>query len=139
MNTFALYTCLTIILYLLLSYRVIVLRYCRKVGIGDGGDAELGRAIRVHGNFAENVPFLLIVMLLIVQTGPHNAWLHLFGAGIIVSRLLHIWGLTRTSDWSWQRASGTMLTHILMLVGAIYCLLYYVPLGSLLGALQGVA
>ena len=136
MNIFALYTAIAILLYLVLSYRVIILRYRRQVGIGDGGDAELGRAIRIHANFAENVPFLLILMLLIAQTGVLGAWLHLFGSGMIVGRLLHIWGLSRTSEWSWQRSGGTLLTHILMLAGAVYCLWYYVPVAGFLAPLQ---
>lgn len=138
MSTFALYTAIAILFYLVLTYRVIILRYRRQVGIGDGGDDELARAIRIHGNFAEYVPFLLILMLLITQTGVLNAWLHLFGSGMILGRLLHIWGLTRTSEWSWQRASGTLLTHILMLAGALYCLCYYVPIGGVLRSLQGL-
>lgn len=138
MSIFALYTAIAVIVYLILAYRVIVLRYRRQVGIGDGGDGELSRAIRVHANFAENVPFLLILMLLIAKTGPHNAWLHLYGVGMIVGRLFHIWGLSRTSDWSWQRAGGTLLTHILMLVGALYVVWYYAPRGTILAPLQNL-
>ena len=131
MSIFALYTAIATILYLILGYYVMHFRYRYQVGLGDGGYDALNRAIRIHANFAENVPLLLILMFLIAQTGVFNAWLHLFGTGLILSRLLHVWGLIRTSGWSWQRAAGILLTQLLMLIGALYCLWQYVDLNAL--------
>ena len=136
MDIFALYTVIAVILYLILGYRVMHLRYRYQVELGDGGHDELNRAIRTHANFAENVPFLLIIMFLIAQTGPFNAWLHLFGTVMILGRLLHAWGLIRTSGWSWQRATGTLLTQLLMLAGALFCLWAYMPLAGFLAPLS---
>ena len=35
-----------------------------QVGLGDGGEKTLLRHIRVHGNFGEYVPFILMLMLM---------------------------------------------------------------------------
>ena len=54
------------LLYLVLAGWVVRHRYRAKVGIGDGGDPALARAVRVHGNFAEYVPLTLVLLLLLV-------------------------------------------------------------------------
>ena len=40
---------------------IVRIRRGRRIGLGDGGDAELLRRIRVHANFIEYVPTVLIV------------------------------------------------------------------------------
>ena len=59
----ALYAGVCAFVLLALAARVIRLRWALKVGIGDGGERTLNRAIRVHGNAAEYVPIALVLML----------------------------------------------------------------------------
>ena len=40
-------------LFLLLSMRVITYRRGKKISLGDGGETEMTRRMRAHGNFAE--------------------------------------------------------------------------------------
>ena len=47
-------------LYILLALRVSAARRSGKVALGDGGDKNLSRRIRVHANFAEYAPFALV-------------------------------------------------------------------------------
>jgi uncharacterized membrane protein YecN with MAPEG domain len=56
-----LYAGLLALLYLVLSYRIVVLRR-NKVSLGDGGNPILQRRIRAHGNFSEYVPMILIML-----------------------------------------------------------------------------
>ena len=51
------YAAILALLYVCLSARTIGFRRKSRVSIGDGGDQELLRAIRMHANFAEYVPF----------------------------------------------------------------------------------
>lgn len=44
---------------------------------------------------------------------------HLAGATLIVGRLLHAWGLSHTSGTSFGRFTGTVLTWLVLLVGAL--------------------
>ena len=64
-----LYVGLMILMGIVLQIRVIRLRRSKLIGIGDGQDKELARAIRVHGNFAENVPVGLagLIMLALID------------------------------------------------------------------------
>ena len=50
------------LLYVYLAVRVITTRRTVRIGLGDGGDAEMLRCIRVHANFAEYVPIGLLLM-----------------------------------------------------------------------------
>jgi uncharacterized membrane protein YecN with MAPEG domain len=50
------------VIFIKLSFAVIGLRRKNKVALGDGGKEDLERAIRAQGNFAEYVPFGLILL-----------------------------------------------------------------------------
>ena len=60
----ALYAALVAILAVLLGLRVVALRQRHRVGIGDGGQPPLARAIRVHGNLVETAPLALLLLQL---------------------------------------------------------------------------
>ncbi len=60
----AFYAALLAVLFLVLSFRVIGVRRGQRVEIGDGGDKELLRRMRVHANFAEYVPLALVLLAL---------------------------------------------------------------------------
>lgn len=103
-----------------LGLRVVQLRRRYRVGIGDGDHRELARAIRAHGNLIEHAP-LALVLLLIAElshalSGPA---LHAAGAAIVVGRLLHAAGLSRTAAPSHGRLVGMLLTWGAMLALAL--------------------
>jgi uncharacterized membrane protein YecN with MAPEG domain len=108
--------------YLVLSLRV-VRRRINGISLGDGGDKSLFRAMRGHGNFAEYVP-LLLVMLGVLELGGHlPAWLlHLLGLTLLASRLLHGYALSFTAEFRFGRFYGALLTFILLLLMAVLCL-----------------
>ena len=90
----AVYASLLAILYVILSYRVAQRRMRFQVGLGTGQNTDLERAVRIHGNFAEYVPFALLLLALF-ETGGGPAWaVHAAGAGLLVARGLHALGLT---------------------------------------------
>jgi uncharacterized membrane protein YecN with MAPEG domain len=107
-----LYAGLCGLLFIWLSWKVIVERRRSKVGLGDGGDPDLQRAIRVHANFIEYTPFALVLLALVdVSSGPD--WL-VHGAGIVlvVSRVLHAQGLG--AGYSRGRYFGTLGSWIII-------------------------
>src|SRR5690349_15514260 len=53
------------ILFFILSMRVIVGRGKNGPSLGDGGDVRMQRRIRGHGNFAEYVPLILVMMAML--------------------------------------------------------------------------
>ena len=103
-------------IYVYLSFAVIFKRRKYLVGIGDGGEKDLSQAIRVHGNFAEYVPFALLLLLLAEINHANPLLLHGIGVALIISRLLHAIGLSHHVGASWQRMVGVIGTFSLYLV-----------------------
>ncbi|MDM4770288.1 MAPEG family protein [Solimonas sp. SE-A11] len=110
------------ILFLALSFRVVQQRG-HGVSLGDGGDQQLLRRIRGHGNFAEYVPLILLMLAMLETGGVTPPWLlHLLGATLLVARLLHGIALSYTQKWKFGRFWGTALTFLLLLVTGLLCL-----------------
>jgi len=116
-----LYAGLLALLYLVLSYRVTQARG-HGVSLGDGGDPVLLRRIRGHGNFAEYVP-LILLMIGLLELGHFPAYvLHILGLTLLIARLLHGYALSFTEFFKFGRYWGTALTFLLLLVCGVLCL-----------------
>ena len=63
------YAAVLAFVYIVLSARVIQARRSAKVAIGTRGDVHLERIMRVHANFAEYVPFALLLATFIEMQG----------------------------------------------------------------------
>ena len=89
---------------------------------GDGGDPALLERIRAHGNFAEHVPFLLLLMAGIeLSAGHHSAWLWGAGAALLLARIAHAIGLSRPSPNAF-RSVGVVLTWLLLIGLSLWAL-----------------
>jgi uncharacterized membrane protein YecN with MAPEG domain len=117
-----LYAGLLGLLYLGLSLRVVRYRQRHEVGLGDGGHADLSRSIRVHGNFAEYVPLLLVLMALIESNGGAAWGLHAIGALLFLVRAAHAYGLASSGGASAGRAVGAGGTLLLLLAASLWAL-----------------
>lgn len=89
----ALWSGLSILLLVVLSFRTIFTRKRLGVSFGDGGHAELTAASRIFGNAAEYIPPCLALLLLMALLGFQPVWIHAVGGAMFVGRLLHAWGL----------------------------------------------
>ena len=78
---------------LVLSVRVIAIR-SQGISLGDGGNPVLLRRIRAHGNFAEYVPMILVMIGFLEISHFSALWIHLLGGTLVVSRLLHGYALS---------------------------------------------
>lgn len=110
---------------LLLGLGLAVVRLRRKYAVltGDGGHADLARAMRVQANFVEYVP-LTLILLFMLEMSRQPVWaLHPLGAALFVGRLLHAWGYLATARLSFGRALGIGLTWIVLAVTAVWLLL----------------
>lgn len=124
-----LYAGLLTLLFFALSVNIIRLRWRDRVGLGTGDSQDLKVAVRIHGNFAEYVPLLLILMVLMELQGASTALLHGLGAALFVARVCHALGLTLSVGPSWARTVGVLGTFAVLLLQA----------GYLIGAFIGVA
>jgi len=115
----AFYASLLALLFIALSFNVIRLRFKLKVGVGDGGEKSLTKAIRIHGNFAEYMPLALLLLAGYELSGADSLWLHIFGSVLFIGRMLHAIGLSKSIGTSIPRFLGTITMFIVMLILAI--------------------
>lgn len=116
MHISSLYAGIAGIILIALTLRVINLRQRFGVGIGSGDQQKLARAIRVHANFTEYTPLALILLVLTEGVGESALLVHIGGSVLIVSRLLHAWGLSHSAGRSMGRFLGTLGSVIVILV-----------------------
>ncbi len=122
MHITGIYAALATLLVLVLALRVSAVRHGKRVGIGDGGDADLQRRVRAHANAIENLPIALLLMLLLELNQTQRAWLHVFGCVLILGRVLHAFGITLYSGPSTGRFVGSLLTWLAMFAMAVLLL-----------------
>lgn len=111
-----LYASVLALIYVALSFRVIGVRRAGNISLGDGGNDELARRIRVHGNFAEYAPFTLVLMTLAELQDRSPYVLHFIGISILLGRLLHALGLSTRHGM--LRVAGMVLTFTALIAGA---------------------
>lgn len=114
----AIFTGILAVMLVALSIRVTRLRATKKISFFDGGDKQMGVAIRVQGNFIEYVPMALAVMALIEAMGGRHWAVYLFGVLLVVARIAHAFALY--SGFFPARVVGTSTTWALLLVGGLY-------------------
>jgi uncharacterized membrane protein YecN with MAPEG domain len=121
MTVTPLYAGLLALWFLVLSARVISGRRA-GIPIGDGGDPTLLRAIRGHGNFAEYVPLVLVMMVILELSRFSIYAIHLIGVLLLVGRLLHGYALSFTERFKFGRFWGIILTFLALLIAAVLCI-----------------
>jgi hypothetical protein len=81
------------IIFIKLSFAVIGLRRKNQIGLGSGGIDDLERAIRAQGNFAEYVPFGIILIACLELNGAPWWLVTIPGITLIIGRLIHAKGM----------------------------------------------
>src|ERR1700745_1244247 len=116
------YAAIFAFIYLTLSVQVIRARRQAKIAIGTRGNVRLERKIRVHANFAEYVPFVLLLLSFVeMQDGP--AWLiHLICLEFLPGRALHAYGVSQVQENYRLRSTGMAIPFAVMAVTALMLL-----------------
>jgi len=102
-----------------LGSRIALMRRKHRISLGYGDNKTLGRAIRVHGNYIENLPMALLVMAGLELAGAPAFELHGIGAALLLSRLLHWRGLHGRSGATLGRFWGMTLLWLAMGLAAL--------------------
>lgn len=116
----ALYAGLLGLMYLGLSAFVIKARFQNKISLGDGGDEVMTRRIRSHGNFAEFVPFAVILLFIAEWQGIADPVTHILGLTLIIGRSLHIVALNKLAKIPKGRQIGMAMTLVPIAILSIY-------------------
>ncbi|MBN8480390.1 MAG: MAPEG family protein [Xanthomonadales bacterium] len=122
MRITGLYAALAALLIIFLAVRVMLRRKTAGVGIGDGGDHELAKRVRAHANAVEYVPIGLILLLILELDQTTPVLVHAFGITLVVGRVLHAFGLSKTSKISTGRALGIVLSALAITAMAVLLL-----------------
>ncbi len=123
----ALWAGLCIILLLVLALLVTRQRRKHHVEIGDGGVPDLNQAIRAFGNATEYVPAAIAGLGLLALVGAPPLLIHPIGLMLFVGRVLHAFGLSRSSGLTFGRAAGVLATWVAYVAIAAALLFYAIP------------
>lgn len=123
-----LYAGLALLMNFALQVLVIGRRRAARVALGTGGDAELERLVRAHGNFVETTPLLLIALALMALSGFSAMVVHVFGAAFLASRASHAYGLSTKAGPSPGRMVGMIGTFTVSILVAVALILRFVGL-----------
>lgn len=116
------YAAFLAIFFVVLSIRTIRQRRKLKIGLGDAGDKDMQRAVRVHANFAEYVPLCLLMIYWVEQSGVYAWFVHALCLGLMVGRLSHAYGVSQQRENFTFRVSGMALTFTVLLTSAVHLL-----------------
>jgi len=113
-----LYAALLAVIFVALSVRTLLLRRRLGIAIGDGDDPRMLRAMRAHANFAEYVPFSLLLFFFVEVAGASALSLHALAASLLAGRLSHAIGVSRVDERYAFRVLGMALTLAPLLLAA---------------------
>ncbi|MBL8413154.1 MAG: MAPEG family protein [Propionivibrio sp.] len=125
MNTLPLYAALLALLFVALSIRTLRLRRRLRIGIGDAGNEQMLRAMRVHSNFAEYVPLTLFLIYLAEMQGAHALFIHALGLCLLAGRLSHAYGVSQANENYTFRVAGMSMTFTSLISASAYLLFNY--------------
>ena len=99
-----------LILQLILMIGAIRARLRDQQSLGDGGKPGVIRAVRRHGNFAENAALFAVSFVLLEMLGESRTMMAVLCAAFVVGRLLHAAALSRENTVNGLRSAGVVLT-----------------------------
>ena len=123
----ALWVGLHLILLLVLSVLVVRQRRSHGVALGDADIPQLTQAVRAFGNATEYVPAGLIALVVLAMVGAGAPLVHAVGLTLLVGRVAHAIGLSRSGGASLPRAAGIILTWLAYILGAVALIFYAIP------------
>ena len=116
------YAALLGLLYIALSVRTLRMRRNLQIAVGDGGSAEMLRAMRVHANFAEYTPIALLLIAMAELNGVHALIIHALGAALLLGRLSHAWGVRQMRETFFFRVFGMAMSLTTIAIAALLLL-----------------
>lgn len=112
------YAAVLALMFILLSIGVIRIRRRRGVPLGTRRDIELLRAVRVHANFAEYVPFALLLLCFVEMESPPQ-FVHTLALALIAGRFCHAYGVGREPEDFRFRVTGMAITFSVLAASAL--------------------
>ena len=108
----AIYASILALIILALSINVTMHRVKLKVSLGDGGNPQMLRMIRLHANAIEYIPIALVLMAIYEINGGWHWALHVIGIALVAGRLIQTAGMWTTDVAGAGRKVGQSLTTL---------------------------
>ena len=117
------YLAVLALVYAALAINVVRQRRQNRAAFGDAGNPALRSAIRAHGHFAEYVPIIVLMVAMLEMSGMPGWRVHLLMGVLLVSRLLHPFGMYATGSGTFAfrvgRVTGLTLTLLVLIASAV--------------------
>jgi len=116
--------CITAIFAVMLTALSLLVSLRRRdlnLAIGDGDDHILRRRIRAHGNFTENAPLCVLLVLSIEAVLATSNTIWIVAIILIVARILHAIGTLNRSNRRFI-APAMVMQHLTLLICGIWLL-----------------
>jgi uncharacterized protein len=107
------------LLFVFLSVRTLKMRRSLRIAIGDAGNQQMLRAMRVHANCAEYAPISLLLIYLLESQGAYKALIHVLCLCLLAGRFSHAFGVSQTNENYKFRVFGTGMTFTAIIGSAI--------------------
>ena len=99
-----------ILLQTALVFAAVNQRRLHGQSLGESTDPNVTRAIRRHGNLAENAAIFIACIALLEMLGGGRMWVELLCGAFVLARLLHALGLSLRNTVNPFRVAGVVLT-----------------------------
>jgi uncharacterized membrane protein YecN with MAPEG domain len=96
---------------------------------GDGGHDAMQRRMRIHANFAEYVPLILLLDGLLEADGGSRTLVGILLAVLVIARLMHPFGMLAEPNSTNQyvfRGGAASATIVVLLISALVLLVHCV-------------
>jgi len=95
--------------------------------VGEPTDLNVTRAIRRHGNLAENAAIFIACIALLEMLRGGRVWVEVLCAAFVAARLLHAFGLSMKNTTNAFRVVGVILTVVVGLTLGVRLVLVAAP------------
>jgi uncharacterized protein len=99
-----------ILAQMVLLWATVLVRRRVRQSLGEAGDPALTRAVRRHGNFAENAAIFVVSLALAEMLGAPRWFVAALAALFVVGRVVHAIGLSQTNTVNPWRVAGVIAT-----------------------------
>lgn len=113
------YAAVLALLFIFLSARVIGSRIRQKVKIGTGGNRIVERRMRIHANFAEYIPFAIILLVIMEMQGRPSSWLHTLCIVLVLARIGHTIALWSDEEIFPLRVASVFVTFVVIVAASL--------------------
>jgi len=122
------YAAISGFVFVALSVRTRLLRRRLGVGIGDGDQLILKRAVRVHSNYAEYVPLSLILLYFLENQVRTSLLIHVLCSALLIGQITHAFGVSQVKENYRYRVSGMALTFTVIISASLGLMIGYLSL-----------